>query len=215
MGNGYGSASGTSFATPLTAGLVGLIFSADPTLTPDQAEYILRYGCDDLGSTGEDSTFGYGRIDVHRTMQLIYDYETLFSDDFESGDFVAGGWSLPVGKAKVKTGASDTGSFGARIRNTGIIERAVSTSTYDQIALLVSRRSKNYDSGESLEVEWFNGSTWNSVDTVTARKWNGRFIELPSGADNNSSFKIRFRSVGNMGKERGDVDDVKVIGIKI
>ena len=215
MGNGYGSASGTSFATPLTAGLVGLIFSADPTLTPDQAEYILRYGCDDLGSAGEDSTFGYGRIDVYRTMQLIYTYETLFADDFESGDFTAGGWSLPAGMAKVKTGASDTGAFGARIRNTGIIERAVSTSTYDQIALLVSRRSKNYDSGESLEVEWFNGSTWNSVDTVTARKWNGRFLELPSGADNNSSFKIRFRSVGNMGKERGDVDDVKVIGIKI
>jgi subtilisin family serine protease len=214
-GNGYGSASGTSFATPLTAGLVGLIFSADPTLTPDQAEYILRYGCDDLGSIGEDSTFGYGRIEVHRTMQLIYDYETLFADDFESGDFIAGGWSLPVGKAKVKVRASDTGGFGARIRNTGIIERAVSTSAYDQIALLVSRRSKNYDSGESLEVEWFNGSTWNSVDTVTARKWNGRFIELPSGADNNPSFKIRFRSVGNMGRERGDVDDVKVIGIKI
>jgi subtilisin family serine protease len=214
-GNGYGSASGTSFATPLTAGLVGLIFSADPTLTPDQAEYILRYGCDDLGSIGEDSTFGYGRIEVHRTMQLIYDYETLFADDFESGDFIAGGWSLPVGKAKVKARASDTGGFGARIRNTGIIERAVSTSAYDQIALLVSRRSKNYDSGESLEVEWFNGSTWNSVDTVTARKWNGRFIELPSGADNNPSFKIRFRSVGNMGRERGDVDDVKVIGIKI
>jgi subtilisin family serine protease len=214
-GNGYGSASGTSFATPLTAGLVGLIFSADPTLTPDQAEYILRYGCDDLGSTGEDSTFGYGRIDVYRTMQLIYSYETLFSDDFESGDFVAGGWSLPMGMAKVKSKASDTGGFGARIRNTGIIERAVSTSAYDQIALLVSRRSKNYDSGESLEIEWFNGSSWNSVDTVTARKWNGRFLELPNGADNNSSFKIRFRSVGNMGKERGDVDDVKVIGIKI
>ena len=214
-GNGYGSASGTSFATPLTAGLVGLIFSADPTLTPDQAEYILRYGCDDLGGLGEDSTFGYGRIDVNRTMQLIYSYETLFADDFESGDFVAGGWVLPTGKAVVKAVASDTGGFGARIRSTGSIERAVDTSTYDQVALLVSRRSKNYDSGESLEVEWFNGSTWSSVDTVITRKWNGRFIELPSGADNNSSFKIRFRSVGSMGKERGDVDDVKVIGIKI
>ena len=117
--------------------------------------------------------------------------------------------------AKVKSAASDTGSFGVRIRKTGIIERAVDTSTYNKVALLVSRRSKNYDSGESLEIEWFNGSSWNSVDTVTARKWNGRFLELPNGADNNPSFKIRFRSVGNMGKERGDVDDVKVIGIKI
>ena len=46
----YGSASGTSFACPLTAGLLGLIFSADPSLTPAQAEDLLRAGCDDLRS---------------------------------------------------------------------------------------------------------------------------------------------------------------------
>ncbi len=215
LGGGYGSASGTSFATPLTAGLVGLIFSADPTLTPDQAEYILRYGCDDLGSLGEDNIFGYGRIDVLRTMELIYKYETLFADDFESGDFVSGGWAITKGKPKVLAKAKDTGGFGARIRRKGTVERAVDTSTYKRIALLVSRRSKNYDTSESLEVEWFDGSTWTSADSVTTVKWNGRFIELPNGADNNPAFKIRFRSVGDEGKERGDVDDVKVIGIKI
>ncbi len=210
---GYGSASGTSFATPLVAGLVGLIFSADPTLTPDEAEYILRYGCDDIGATGEDSTFGYGRIDVERTMQLIYTYQTLFEDDFESGNFSAGGWTTQ--RAKIKTKAGDTGNFGARVRRDGHIQRAVSTANYKQVALLVSHRSKNYDSGESLEVEWFDGSSWNSVESVTAKKWNGRFIELPAGADNNSAFQVRFRSVGSQGKERGDVDDIKLIGIKI
>ncbi|MBL8842791.1 MAG: S8 family serine peptidase [Planctomycetes bacterium] len=62
--NDYDVVSGTSFATPLTAGLCALIWSQDPTLTPDEVESILKSGCEDLGTTGLDSTFGYGRIDV-------------------------------------------------------------------------------------------------------------------------------------------------------
>ncbi len=61
----YANASGTSFATPLTAGLVALIWSYDPSLTPNEVEAKLKDGCDDLGSGGVDNTFGYGRIDVY------------------------------------------------------------------------------------------------------------------------------------------------------
>jgi len=61
----YANASGTSFATPLTAGLVALVWSYDPSLTPNEVEAKLKDGCDDLGSTGVDNTFGHGRIDVH------------------------------------------------------------------------------------------------------------------------------------------------------
>lgn len=60
----YDTVSGTSFATPLTAGLCALIWSFDPSLTPDEVEAILKAGCEDLGSAGVDNTFGYGRIDV-------------------------------------------------------------------------------------------------------------------------------------------------------
>ena len=60
----YAYASGTSFATPLTAGLVALIWSHDPSLTPNEVEQKLKEGCDDLGSSGVDGTYGYGRIDV-------------------------------------------------------------------------------------------------------------------------------------------------------
>lgn len=65
----YAYASGTSFATPLTAGLVALIWSHDPSLTPDEVEAKLKDGCDDLGSTGVDNTYGYGRIDVHGALE--------------------------------------------------------------------------------------------------------------------------------------------------
>lgn len=69
--SGYASVSGTSFAAPLTAGLVGLIWSADPSLTPDEVEAILKSGCDDIGTAGIDSTFGYGRINSYQSLLLL------------------------------------------------------------------------------------------------------------------------------------------------
>jgi subtilisin family serine protease len=62
--NAYANVSGTSFACPITAGLCGLIWSRNPSLTPAQVESILRSTCVDLGTAGVDGTFGYGRINA-------------------------------------------------------------------------------------------------------------------------------------------------------
>ncbi|MCW5776121.1 MAG: S8 family serine peptidase [Phycisphaeraceae bacterium] len=67
----YSAVSGTSFACPLTAGLAGLIWSANPALTPNEVEAILKAGCTDLGAPGVDNTFGYGRINVLGSLSLI------------------------------------------------------------------------------------------------------------------------------------------------
>jgi hypothetical protein len=67
----YDSVSGTSFSAPLVAGLVALMWSQEPSLTPNEIEDLLKAGCDDLGSAGVDDLYGYGRIDVHQTLALI------------------------------------------------------------------------------------------------------------------------------------------------
>lgn len=64
----YGPTSGTSFSCPLTAGVCAMIWSADPTLSPDDVEAILKNGCDDLGANGIDNTFGYGRINTFNSV---------------------------------------------------------------------------------------------------------------------------------------------------
>ena len=86
--NAYAYVSGTSFAAPLTAGLIGLIWSADPSLTPDDVETILKTTCDDLGSSGVDNTYGYGRIDVYEAMANITppDPAAAFTASPTSGD---------------------------------------------------------------------------------------------------------------------------------
>lgn len=63
-GGGYSAPSGTSFASPATAGVVTLIKSANPALSPAQVEDILKSTADDLGSAGYDTYYGHGRINA-------------------------------------------------------------------------------------------------------------------------------------------------------
>jgi subtilisin family serine protease len=62
--NGYGTNSGTSFATPLVAGAAALAWSINPNLTADQVEQMLYSTADDLGDPGRDQIYGWGRLNV-------------------------------------------------------------------------------------------------------------------------------------------------------
>jgi subtilisin family serine protease len=55
---------GTSMATPHTAGVVALIWSANPSLSADTVESYLKTTCVDLGAAGYDTTFGYGLVNA-------------------------------------------------------------------------------------------------------------------------------------------------------
>jgi len=65
-GSGYGLQSGTSFSTPLVAGIAALLFSINPTLSPDDAIDILKATADDKGPAGRDPFFGWGRVQFGR-----------------------------------------------------------------------------------------------------------------------------------------------------
>ncbi len=66
----YANWNGTSFAAPLTAGVYALMFSANPELTPDQADSILFSTADDLGDNGWDVYYGYGKINAAKAVAL-------------------------------------------------------------------------------------------------------------------------------------------------
>jgi thermitase len=66
----YGSMSGTSFASPIAAGVAALVFSMNPSLTPDQVESFIFGACKDLGTTGDDNSYGHGLVDAARTLVL-------------------------------------------------------------------------------------------------------------------------------------------------
>jgi thermitase len=65
-GGGYGYWSGTSFASPLAAGVASLVLSAQPSATAAELVNALQSGADDIGEPGKDDYFGYGRVNVER-----------------------------------------------------------------------------------------------------------------------------------------------------
>lgn len=73
-GGGYGAWNGTSFSSPIAAGLAALILSVNPMLTNQQVKDIIIQNVDDLGTAGFDQNFGYGRINVAKSLQAAQAY---------------------------------------------------------------------------------------------------------------------------------------------
>jgi thermitase len=68
-GGGYAAVNGTSFSSPITAGVVAMMMSANPALTPSELENILKTTSVDLGIAGTDQSFGAGRINAAAAVQ--------------------------------------------------------------------------------------------------------------------------------------------------
>lgn len=61
---------GTSFSTPIAAGVAALALSVNPSLTAAALVDILKQNSDDLGATGYDSSFGWGRVNAYKAVSV-------------------------------------------------------------------------------------------------------------------------------------------------
>ena len=68
VSGGYGSCWGTSFSVPIVSGVLGLMYSANPSLSSTQAKSILLSTADDLGEPGWDQYYGYGRVNAAKAV---------------------------------------------------------------------------------------------------------------------------------------------------
>jgi len=79
-GGGYGSYSGTSIASPLVAGTVALMMSANPALSNSQVESLLYSTATDLGASGRDIYYGYGRVNAAAAVQAAAGTTVVVAD---------------------------------------------------------------------------------------------------------------------------------------
>jgi hypothetical protein len=79
-GGSYTNLDGTSMACPHVAGGLALLRDAFPNATVDELKTALMTTAVDLGTAGEDNTYGHGRID------LLAAYESLGGGQIPCGD---------------------------------------------------------------------------------------------------------------------------------
>lgn len=104
-GTGYSTMSGTSMACPHVAGAVLLLRQVKPEATVDEIKYALYLTAVDLGSAGEDNTFGMGSIDlVEAANALENGFGTI------DGHVTEAGTDAPIEGAVVSL--SGTGFYG-------------------------------------------------------------------------------------------------------
>ncbi|WP_342421389.1 S8 family peptidase [Paenibacillus sp. FSL E2-0178] len=67
--NQYAALSGTSMASPHVAALAGLVRSLNPELTNKEVTELLTSNAVDLGDAGHDKYYGWGQVDIYKTLQ--------------------------------------------------------------------------------------------------------------------------------------------------
>ncbi len=67
----YGIISGTSFSCPLVAGIAALYKAKYPYAKPNQIAEAINLTATDLGESGHDDIFGYGRISISDLMSFV------------------------------------------------------------------------------------------------------------------------------------------------
>jgi subtilisin family serine protease len=95
---GYTTMSGTSMAGPHIAGVVALMRSANPDIDVETIKQILMDTAIDLGTTGEDNTYGWGFVDAYEAVLAVMEgYGTL------QGTVTSSDSGLPIELASVET----------------------------------------------------------------------------------------------------------------
>jgi len=69
LGKLYGKLSGTSMAAPFVAGEAALIIAKHPSWTPEQVRARIDSAVDDKGTSGRDSKYGFGRVDLAKALE--------------------------------------------------------------------------------------------------------------------------------------------------
>lgn len=107
-GGGYGAASGTSFASPVTAGVVALMMAANPALSGVEIEKRLYASALDLGAAGFDKYFGHGRVDAAAAVLAAKGTATTLDSAAPSTSVTSpSGGSTVTGLAAIDVAATD------------------------------------------------------------------------------------------------------------
>jgi Predicted solute binding protein len=135
----------------------------------------------------------------------------LFTDGFESNNFTGGGWTNSG--CDLQTTYKYAGTYAARFNSSDSLTKAISTSGYSDIQVSYARYTRSCETDDHFIAEWYNGSAWTALEDLTGNSsWTVMTWSLPSGAGDNASFQLRFRTSHNGSSDYAYLDSVLITG---
>lgn len=228
-GNLYGSHGGSSAAAPIAAGVAALVMAADPTLLPGEVEAFLEGTAVDLGNSGYDPVYGWGRVDSWAAVSSAGGLPPppppppappLFFDDFEVSEWNGlwkedsqNNWSRSNKKAfQGKYSASAKGTANnATLTSVPIDLQGNTNATITFSWFIVPKVDKTHYI--AFDASSDGGKTWAQYSILRGDvSPEGVWVEETVTLGNLNILQLRFRANLKDKKQLGYVDVVKVTG---
>ena len=155
-------------------------------------------------------------IEQSSSSGTIATQDVAVEDSFSGGTGWSGPWTTSSGYFFKVASWDGTRALTARADGSGT--RAVDLSGYGSVTLTYTylMRSSLYDSGETAQIECFDGSSWTTLKTYDSGSpnviWTDESsISIPTSALN-SSFQIRIKNNANQGKEQIFIRELTLSG---
>lgn len=148
------------------------------------------------GYIGNDEVY-----EVSPVTLKVFPTPVNFYEDWETNSFATNGWTITgpaVNPWAINTISVFAGTYSAEASDTDgettLTSAVISTEGTSGITLSYAYDYHNMDVGEYYIIQWYDGTTWNTLlnQTGTSGGWQTNSVLLPSGADNNPDFRIRF-----------------------
>lgn len=158
----YGLKTGTSMATPLVAGLGGLIWSQVPVLKASQVKNVIMHTAHPLGGSDFNNNFGHGRIEAGDAVAKAGWITTRVQTDLHFID-------IPEGEIQLRAIRIDVNSFHSTSL-TLITPPGAPFTVHNGIATDTIEASDNFETPRSLFI-WirYQGTTDGDTAMSTAR----------------------------------------------
>jgi hypothetical protein len=156
VGGGYSTAWGTSFSSPVVAATVALMMSANPSLANTQIESLLYSTATDLGASGRDMYYGYGRVNAAAAVLAVL--------------------GAPTTTADTQAPTASISSPAAAVTVSGLVPVDVSASDnvgVTKVELRVNGAPVASDTTSPYGFSWDSTSVANGTVTLTAVAYDG------------------------------------------
>ncbi|MGQ9640509.1 MAG: S8 family serine peptidase [Candidatus Bathycorpusculaceae bacterium] len=127
----YTYMSGTSMACPHVVGVAALIWSQFPSATRDWVRAQLRYTADDLGDSGFDEYYGYGRVNAEKAVRQLPPEHDILILSWEKPEHIRSGERFWFNVTVMNFGASSEQNLTVQLL---INDEIVDSASINQLA---------------------------------------------------------------------------------